>query len=180
MTTQEDQAVDEASHSLPEPVEGKPRPIFLYGTLCAMPLLAVVLTGSSLNTDAVAPLTQPARVHGHARFSVRDRDYPAAIAHEPESSIDGVLFTPETVEQRERVEGYISGSFTRSPVMVTLLDGNGNPRDETVDADISLWTGDRDQVLDSSWDLPTFVLNNLWAYIDIFEGEYQDMGCGNS
>ncbi|KAI0835410.1 hypothetical protein F5Y06DRAFT_134263 [Hypoxylon sp. FL0890] len=80
----------------------KPRPLFIYGTQCATPLLAWALTGDASNTSNVSRLINPAKVHGFIRVSVQNCDYPAAVKHEPRSSIYGYLLTPERTSQRKK------------------------------------------------------------------------------
>jgi gamma-glutamylcyclotransferase (GGCT)/AIG2-like uncharacterized protein YtfP len=72
------------------------RPLFIYGTLRALPLLAWAVTGEASNTAAVAGLARPAKVYGYARFSVRGCDYPGLIQSDESSVVDGLLLTFET------------------------------------------------------------------------------------
>ncbi|KAI1751747.1 hypothetical protein F4782DRAFT_176923 [Xylaria castorea] len=45
--------------------ESKPRPLFIYGTLHALPLLAWASTGDASNISAVSKLIQLATVYGY-------------------------------------------------------------------------------------------------------------------
>lgn len=145
----------ELSHEMSESGESKPRPLFIYGTLCALPLLAWTLTGDATNLSDVSRLIQPAKVYGYAWFSLQDY-YPAAIKHEPHSSIDGYLLTPETTSQRKRLDAFEGEAYEPVPVDVVVLGPGKTPQDETVEADIYLWVGDANALTTTSWDLETF------------------------
>ncbi|KAH7238164.1 hypothetical protein BKA59DRAFT_495070 [Fusarium tricinctum] len=108
-----------------------PRPLFVYGTLRALPLLAWALTGDATNTTAIAALARPAIVHGYARYAVLYRDYPAAVKKEdPGHEIDGFLLVLETKSQRKKLDDFEGEAYTPTPVLATLEDGS------TVDADM--------------------------------------------
>lgn len=57
----------------------QPTPVFVYGTLYALPLLAEILTGDASQLSTIAPLIRPAKVNGVARYGLFGRDYPAAV-----------------------------------------------------------------------------------------------------
>ncbi|OIW32394.1 hypothetical protein CONLIGDRAFT_630068 [Coniochaeta ligniaria NRRL 30616] len=76
-----------------------PRPLFVYGTLCAKPLLASILTGDCDNIEAISKLMQPARVSGYKRFA-------AVVVATPDSSVDGYLLTLETRSQRSKLDNF--------------------------------------------------------------------------
>ncbi|KAG9258053.1 uncharacterized protein F5Z01DRAFT_644984 [Emericellopsis atlantica] len=73
-----------------------PRPVFIYGTLCAKPLLAWALTGSAAHVDQITVLISPAKALNVARYSVHGCDYPAAIKKQG-SYVTGYLLQPQTL-----------------------------------------------------------------------------------
>lgn len=52
---------------------------FIYGTLCALPLLAWALTGEASQVEAVKGQLRKAMVRGYRRYALHHRDFPAAI-----------------------------------------------------------------------------------------------------
>ncbi|PBK98908.1 AIG2-like protein [Armillaria gallica] len=142
------------------------RPLFLYGTLRAMPLLAWALTGDSRKTDVVAPLIKPALLEGYARFSLFGKDYPALIKHNETSIVDGLLLCPQNKSQRRKLDDFEGEAYTVTPVQVTVVGEEG----QMVEADIYLWNGERDAVSADSWDLDTFIKERLDDWIELFGG----------
>jgi hypothetical protein len=65
-----------------------PRPLFVYCTLRALPLLAWALTRDASNTNPVSKLACPAKVYGYTRFSLHRCDYPAVLREES-GEVDG-------------------------------------------------------------------------------------------
>ncbi|KAI5868218.1 AIG2-like protein [Durotheca rogersii] len=147
-----------------------PRPVFLYGTLCAQPLLAWALTGDASNTSAVSQLIRPARVHGYSRVSLRGRDYPAAIKHEPHSLVDGYLLMLETTSQRKKLDNFEGKAFKPVSVAVTIFDSENKPQEKTVEADISIWAGEESALTTDPWELEVFEKERLEAWLDLFQG----------
>ncbi|KAI1080770.1 AIG2-like protein [Whalleya microplaca] len=148
----------------------KPRPVFIYGTLCAMPLLAWVLTGDALNVSAVSTLTQPAKVYGYARFLVRNCDYPAVVSHDAQTAVDGFLLTFEANSLRKRLDIFEGEAYKPATVAVTLLNADGSPDEETVEADMYLWAGDAHALTAEPWQLDNFVKGRLTDWLNIFDG----------
>ncbi|KAM0207277.1 hypothetical protein ACHAQI_007764 [Fusarium lateritium] len=145
--------------------EPSPRPLFVYGTLRALPLLAWALTGDAANTAIVAALARPATVHGYARYAVQHRDYPAAVKkEEPGHEVDGLLLVFETRSQRRKLDDFEGEAYTPTPVLATLQDGS------TVDADMYVWGGDEEALSTELWELEDFVKDRLEDWIDLFEG----------
>ncbi|KAI2629508.1 AIG2-like protein [Hypoxylon sp. NC1633] len=146
----------------------KPRPLFIYGTLRALPLLAWALTGDKSNIPAVTRLIQPAKVYGYARFSLRNLDYPAVavVKDKPDSSVDGYLLMPETTSQRRKLDNFEGEAYKAVPVTVTISDSGK----ETVEADLYLWVGDPDVLTVDPWELETFEKERLGDWLDLFEG----------
>lgn len=98
-----------------------PRQMFLYGTLCALPLLAWALTGDSANVEVVRPMCQPGRVHGYARRSLYNKDFPAVIAA-INDSVDGYIITFQNTSQWKKLDDF-EGELYR-PVLVTAEVGS--------------------------------------------------------
>lgn len=145
----------------------QPRPVFIYGTLCAMPLLAWVLTGVPSNVQVVSALVRKARAYGFARFSLHDRDYPAIVEQDAHSSVDGYLLTLETTSQRKELDE--GEAYKIMPVSVTILDADGEPSEEMAEADIYLWDGEMEEVSSEPWELDRFIRERLDDWIDLFE-----------
>ncbi|KAI1770062.1 AIG2-like protein [Hypoxylon cercidicola] len=147
-----------------------PRPLFIYGTLRALPLLAWALTGDKSNIPTVTRLIQPAKVYGYARFSLQNLDYPAVTKHEPSSSVDGYLLMPETTSQRKKLDDFEGEAYEVVPVDVTVFDSDQEPRKETVEADLYVWAGDPNALTMNPWELEDFERERLEDWLDLFEG----------
>ncbi|KAF5699329.1 hypothetical protein FMUND_14810 [Fusarium mundagurra] len=141
----------------------KPRPLFIYGTLRARPLLAWALTGNAANTELISTLTCPAKVHGYARYTVRSRDYPAVVKKDGHE-VDGDLLILETKSQRKKLDDFEGEIYAPTSVDVVLEDGS------VVEADMYVWAGDQDALTDEPWELDTFVKERLEVWLDLFEG----------
>ncbi|KAI1117656.1 AIG2-like protein [Nemania sp. NC0429] len=152
--------------------ESQPKPVFIYGTLCALPLLAWVLTGDASSISAVSKLIRPATIYGYVRYSVKGCDYPAVIKHEPPSFVEGYLLTLESTAQRKKLDDFEGEAYKLESVAVTLLDAEGsNPEQkETIEADIYLWAGNVDTLTFSPWELNDFERERLGDWLDLFEG----------
>ncbi|KAJ3577560.1 hypothetical protein NPX13_g3010 [Xylaria arbuscula] len=154
------------------------RPLFIYGTLRALPLLAWVLTGDSSNASAISKLVKPARIYGYARFSLRGRDYPALVKHDTQSSTDGYILTLETATQRKKVDIFEGRAYRLETVTATiLLETNKNHQEHScvnggrvVDADVYLWAGEKDALTANPWELEYFEKNVLEGWINLFAG----------
>jgi len=143
-----------------------PRPLFLYGTLKALPLLAWVLSGDPSKVDQVLPLTEPATLTGFSCFAVQNKDYPALIRHDPSSAVDGLLLRPQTQSQRCRVDDFEGETYAVTPVTV-VVERSGI--EERVDADVYVWNG-KDDVSSLPWDFEEFKRSRLDDWLDIFSG----------
>ncbi|KAF5716671.1 hypothetical protein FGLOB1_2477 [Fusarium globosum] len=141
----------------------KPRPLFIYGTLRARPLLAWALTGDVANTEPISALARPAKVHGYARYTVRSRDYPAVIKKDGHE-VDGDLLILETKSVRKKLDDFEGEMYTPTSVDAVLEDGS------VVEADMYVWAGDQDALSDEPWELNTFVKERLEDWLDLFEG----------
>jgi len=138
-----------------------PRPLFVYGTLCAMPLLAWALTGDAAQTSAVRPLAQNATVKGYARFTVRGKDYPAVIEHNQDSTVDGFLLRLQTKSQRRKLDDFEGEAYTVTPVSVMVKSESG---------DMYVWAGEMDAVSSEAWVLGDFIRDRLDDWIELFGG----------
>ncbi|KAL6923911.1 hypothetical protein ACHAP8_007234 [Fusarium lateritium] len=140
-----------------------PRPVFVYGSLRALPFLAWVLTGDSSNINTVAELTHPARVKGYARFALNSCDYPT-VAKNESSEVDGLLVRVETKSQRQKVHDFEGEIYKATHVNVILEGGT------IVDADMYVWNGDAEKVSDKPWELQDFINERLEDWLDLFDG----------
>nr|CEG04997.1 unnamed protein product [Fusarium clavum]CEG05856.1 unnamed protein product [Fusarium clavum] len=140
-----------------------PRPLFVYGTLRALPLLAWAVTGDAANTSTVEKLAHPAKVHGYARYAVHHCDYPAVVKEES-GVVDGYLLLLETKSQRRKLDDFEGEAYKVTSVNVTLENGT------IVEADMYLWNGDTEKLSDEPWELEGFINERLEDWLDLFEG----------
>ncbi|KAK4185466.1 hypothetical protein QBC35DRAFT_537649 [Podospora australis] len=154
----------------------QPTPIFIYGTLCALPWLSCLLTGDAANVDAVSPLLRRATAREFRRHSVWWRigeihgDAPAAVASE-DGMIDGYLLTLQTTSQRQKIDDFEGEgeSYKRAPVIVDVLRDDGST-EEQIQANIYVWNGDPKKISSDPWDLDTFINERLQNWLDLFAG----------
>ncbi|KAF4961485.1 hypothetical protein FSARC_10158 [Fusarium sarcochroum] len=142
------------------------KPVFIYGTLCALRLLSHVLAGDCCNVIDIEALTRPGKIHGYKQYSVDDGASSTVIKDEdPSSVVYGLLLTLKDSEQREKLDAYGGQDYRPSPVTV-LLDN-----DEEVDADMYLWVHAEEELCPQPFDLVRFNAE----YMSIFDvDEYSD------
>jgi gamma-glutamylcyclotransferase (GGCT)/AIG2-like uncharacterized protein YtfP len=139
-----------------------PKPIFVYGTLCAKPLLAWVLTGDANRVDEITPLICPAEAQDLARYALRGKDYPAAVLKEG-SVTKGYLLQPATRSQRRKLDDFEGEIYRVETVAVKKLDG------QQVQADVYIWDGE-EEGFDGEWDFGEFERERLEDFLGLFEG----------
>lgn len=145
-----------------------PRPLFIYGTLCAKPFLATILTGDRKNVEEIERLIRPGRLTGYQRFAVPGSEFPAAIKGGPSSSIAGYLVRCETASQRSKLDKFEGpDDYKMVPVLVTLEAKAGRRQD--FDADIYVWANNTRKLSSDPWSLYTFKDENLEHLLDLFE-----------
>ena len=69
------------------------RPVFLYGTLMAAPLLALLLTGNREDQDMIVPLRKKAILQHYHHGSVLGKDYPALVKGAENDLLEGLVST---------------------------------------------------------------------------------------
>lgn len=147
----------------------QPRPLFVYGTLRALPLLAWALTGDARKTNQVVAIARDATVAGYSRFSLYHRDYPAVIPSlDSEAKVDGYLLQLETMTQRRKLDDFEGEVYKPTPVFAHIVDASGGS--QIVDADMYVWGGDMDEVSDVPWSLDAFIKERLEDWIELFAG----------
>ncbi|KAJ6457487.1 hypothetical protein C8R47DRAFT_1164129 [Mycena vitilis] len=153
-----------------------PRPLFIYGTLRAVPLLAWALTGDSTNIAAVQPLAQPGTVKGYARFSIRHSDYPAVVPGSPADVVDGLLLRLQAPLQRRKLDDFEGEVYNSTRVEVCV---ENDPEGAlVVDADMYVWAGDPDILdRDTPWELDQFIAERLDDWLELFT-PMELTGCG--
>jgi len=144
-----------------------PRPVFVYGTLQALPLLAWAITGET-KIDTITGMIQRGTVRGYRRYSLHNRDYPAAIKDD-NSFIDGYLVSFQTASQRRKIDDFEGECYKAAPVTVSV-ENDGEPRGESVEADLYVWDGNMDAISSEPWDLEEFIRTRLDDWIDLFVG----------
>ncbi|KAK1524795.1 hypothetical protein CPAR01_13743 [Colletotrichum paranaense] len=150
-------------------METVPRPVFLYGTLCALPLLAWVLTGDATQVKEISALIRTAKVENVARYSLHGCDYPCAI-REHGSYINGYFLQPQTLSQRKKLDDFEGEVYQVNPIQAMVLSHGGETVESLIEADIYLWNGDEDLVAYQSWDLEWFLQERLKDWIELFAG----------
>lgn len=148
------------------PTQPRPRPLFIYGTLRAMPLLAWALTGDATHTQVVKSMARPATVKGYTRFALSHRDYPAVVpSSSPDSSVDGYLLELSTTSQRRKLDDFEGETYVPTPVSVQITESQ-----EIVSADMYVWAGDMDEVSMLPWSLEKFIQERLDDWLELFGG----------
>ncbi len=151
--------------------ETQPRALFIYGTLCAKPLLAWVLTGDASNVNLVAGLASPACVMGFARYAVKGCDYPAIVRQDNTcATVQGFVLQLETAAQRKKLDHFEGELYRPVPVIAYLTNDNGKPQEQTIEADMYLWDGDMETLSSEPWNLEDFNAERLEDWLDLFEG----------
>ncbi|CAH0042234.1 unnamed protein product [Clonostachys rhizophaga] len=154
---------------LPQESAANLTPVFVYGTLCAVPLLAWALMGDASQTDAVKKLIRPARVEGFARYGIKSCDYPAAVKCDG-SEIRGYLVTFTNSSQRKKLDDFEGEIYSPTHLTAQVLNQNGEPSSQCVDAEIYLWNGSLENLTMEPWDLEGFIEERLEDWLDLFDG----------
>ncbi|KAM3429169.1 hypothetical protein MY4824_008424 [Beauveria thailandica] len=153
------------------PSSKTPRPLFIYGTLQAKPLLAWALTGDSSRVADIAHMLKPALVSKYIRLAVRNGDYPAVVrGSREEDCVDGYLLQVDTTSQRKKLDDFEGEIYVVESTPAKLLGINGHPTGETVDADIYVWAGDEEMLEEKPWELEWFIKERLDDWLDLFDG----------
>ncbi|KAK3988534.1 hypothetical protein QBC44DRAFT_215152, partial [Cladorrhinum sp. PSN332] len=139
------------------------KPLFIYGTLCAMPMLALVITGDSSKVEEVSQLVQKGTVWGWRRFNIHKSYYPTALPRKDKLAyIDGLLFYPQTDEQRRKVDEFEEARDTEE-VIVWRMNDKGEMLEAPVEADMWVWDQEYSFLSDGCgvWDSDEFVREGL-------------------
>ncbi|CAH0047338.1 unnamed protein product [Clonostachys solani] len=163
------ESIAEENDVLPQQSPTNLTPVFVYGTLCAVPLLAWALMGDASQTDAVKKLIRPARVEGFARYGIKSCDYPAAVKCEG-SEIRGYLVTFSNSSQRKKLDDFEGETYSPTHLMAQILNPNGEASGQCVDAEIYLWNGSLENLTMEPWDLEGFIEERLEDWLDLFDG----------
>lgn len=149
--------------------------VFIYGTVCAMPLLAWILTGDGRNAEnieMVKSMCRPARVQGFIRRSVNGSDHPAVIRAVEDNldEVDGFVITLRNASQRRKLDDFEGETYR--PIRVTAevksIDGHRYESEEVVD--MYIWDGDMAVVSPDPWCLDKFIQQRLEDWLVLFEG----------
>lgn len=165
------EAMENASNRTPSASVSAPRPLFVYGTLRAKPLLAWALMGDSSRVDDLDHMILPAQVTKYTRLAVKHSDYPAVIRSSNEGDhVDGYLLQLDTRSQRKKLDDFEGETYAIETTTVKILGIDGYPTGETVEADIYLWVGDKDMLTTEPWELRRFIEERLEDWLDLFDG----------
>ncbi|KAK0708942.1 hypothetical protein B0T26DRAFT_652720 [Lasiosphaeria miniovina] len=146
-----------------------PKPLFVYGTLRALPLLAWALTGEATQVDAIKGMLRKATVSGYKRCALHDCDYPAAIKDE-NSSIDRYVLLLETTSQRRKLDDF-EEVYKAMPVTASIIkDSEDDKEEETIEVDMYVWDGDMTKISPEPWELELFMADRLDDWLDLFDG----------
>lgn len=140
------------------------RPVFLYGTLMAAPLLALIVTGNQSNHDFIAPLLKKAILHQYRRSSVLGKDYPALVKGAENDIVKGLVFYPRNIDDRRKINNFEGENYSLETVKVALESG------EQVEASSYIWAGEHSELSNTNWDFTEFELHRLSDWLDLFEG----------
>ncbi|KAK4141928.1 uncharacterized protein C8A04DRAFT_38709 [Dichotomopilus funicola] len=122
-----------------------PKPLFVYGTLCALPLLAWALTGEATQVDAIKGMLCKATVSGYKRYAL----YGSTQADDFEGEVYKVTPVTASIEPSED-------------------DSEGGQ--DTIEVDIYVWDGDMAQIFPEPWELDRFIADRLDDWLDLFDG----------
>jgi gamma-glutamylcyclotransferase (GGCT)/AIG2-like uncharacterized protein YtfP len=147
-----------------QPFDFRTRPVFLYGTLMATPLLAWLLTGNRENQDMIVPLRQKASLQHYHRGSVLGKDYPALVKGTENDLVEGLIFFPRNMDDRRKLNNFEGEQYTTEPVKVVLESG------EQIEASTYIWSGEKDEVMATDWDFKEFESSRLADWLDLFDG----------
>lgn len=147
-----------------------PKPLFVYGTLRALPLLAWALTGEATQVDAIKGMLHKATVSGYKRCALHGCDYPAAVKDES-SSIDGYVLLLETTSQRRKLDDFEGESYKVTPVTASIerSEDDNDKEEDTIEVDMYIWDGDMTQVSTEPWELERFIRTRLHNWLDLFD-----------
>ena len=139
------------------------RPIFLYGTLLSKQLLSLLLTGDQSNEQTLTGSLKPATLFGFSRRAVCGKDYGALLKSCPTDSVQGLLFAPRDISDRQKLYDFEGEQYQLEDVVV-LDEG------EKVDAVVFVWAGLESELTETEWDVDEFMKNRLGDWLDLFEG----------
>jgi gamma-glutamylcyclotransferase (GGCT)/AIG2-like uncharacterized protein YtfP len=131
------------------------RPLFLYGTLMAAPLLALLLTGNRENEDVIVPLWKKAILQQYCRGRVLGRDYPALVKGAEHDCVKGIIFYPRNMDDRRKLNNFEGEQYTREIVKAVFESG------EQVEAFTYVWSGEKAEVTETDWDFKEFESSRL-------------------
>ena len=140
------------------------RPVFLYGTLMAAPLLALLLTGNRENKDVIVPLRKNAILHHYRRGSVLGKDYPALVKGAEHDLVEGMIFYPRNMDDRRKLNNFEGEQYALEIVKVVSESG------ERVEASTYVWSGEKAEVSETDWDFKEFESSRLSDWLDLFDG----------
>ncbi|KAF8899505.1 hypothetical protein CPB84DRAFT_1709637 [Gymnopilus junonius] len=158
-----------------------PRPLFLYGTLRALQLLACVLTSDPEELDQIRPLIQPAILRGYSCVSIVGKEFPALVVVSDDTNekslvhVDGLLLRPQTDLQRRKIHDFMGSAFKVikvEPLVILKKKEHGVQIEEKVkvDADVYLWNGHLELVKGKPWSFTRFERENLAGWLEIYSG----------
>ncbi|KAH9227876.1 hypothetical protein K456DRAFT_1729630 [Colletotrichum gloeosporioides 23] len=112
-------------------METSSKAVFIYGPLCAKPLLAWVLTGDATHVDEIGQLIQPARVERFALHKLNNCDCSASVKKHG-ASINGYVVQSMTKSQRRNLKSFDDETYRVENVKAILTTPDG--KEEVVGA----------------------------------------------
>ena len=137
------------------------RPVFLYGTLMAAPLLALVLTGNRKNKDVIVPLRNPSTL---SQGECLGKDYPALVKGAQHDLVEGMIFYPRNMDDRRKLNNFEGEQYAREIAKVVSESG------DQVEASTYVWSGEKAEVTEADWDFKEFESSRLSDWLDLFDG----------
>ena len=157
---------------------GIPNPVFIYASQHTMVELSWVFTRQTFSNDEAPAEVNPARLWGYKLLKVRGTDRPVLVMQHPDSYVDGFFIRPQSTTQQQKLDEF-AGDSCNMDAEIVLLHQNG-PEEyvggkrvyiEThvfqTPAEIYVWGGDTETLLDEEWTMGTLdsrCLNDWYYY----------------
>lgn len=132
--------------------------VFVYGTLLAPEIVHAVV--------GRVPASQPAALHGYARYTVKQQVYPGVIEQEG-AVIEGAIYRGMHPDEWRRLDEYEGTLYVRRAVEVSVGPGSGNP---TVRTQCYVVPRESASALSTEpWDLQRFMREHSTTFGDTWD-----------
>ena len=96
--------------------------------------------------------------------------YPAVVKCAGDSTVYGYLIQLETQSQRTKLDNFEGETYIPVSVSASLLNADGEPNGQIMDADMYVWDGEDSALSYEPWSLDYFIEERLDDWLDLFEG----------